>query len=136
MKTKHFLALLVLSASLLFTACGKTTDPAKAQFENDINTFCDNVAEIDAGINNIDSSSEDAPDILLDYLDQLDQQFKLLAELSVPDDYSYMEQLADEASEYAKENYDRACKRVTVILELLQGKEITDSDVIIETGNE
>lgn len=71
-----------------------------------------------------------------------------------------MEQLADEASEYmstavssyheayanhsfneytaeyAKENYDRACKRVTVILELLQGKEITDSDVIIETGNE
>lgn len=160
MKTKHFLALLVLSASLLFTACGKTTDPAKAKFENDINTFCDNVAEIDAGINNIDSSSEDAPDILLDYLDQLDQQFKLLAELSVPNDYSYMEQLADEASEYmstavssyheayanhsfneytaeyAKENYDRACKRVTVILELLQGKEITDSDVIIETGNE
>ena len=36
MKTKHFLALLVLSASLLFTACGKTTDPAKAKFENDI----------------------------------------------------------------------------------------------------
>lgn len=160
MKTKHFLALLVLSASLLFTACGKTTDPAKVKFENDINTFCDNVAEIDAGINSIDSSSEDAPDILLDYLDQLDQQFKLLAELSVPDDYSYMEQLADEASEYmstavssyheayanhsfneytaeyAKENYDRACKRVTVILELLQGKEITDSDVVIETGNE
>lgn len=159
MKAKHLLSVLCVSACLLLTACGSKSDPAKAKFENDINTFCDNVAEIDAGINAIDSSSEDAPDILLDYLDQLDQQFKLLSELSVPDDYSYMESLADEASEYmstavesyheayanhsfneytadyAKENYDRACKRVNVILDLLQGKEITDSDVVIETGS-
>ena len=157
MKAKHYLSIAAFSVCLILSGCGKS-DPEQVKFEKDINTFCDNVAEIDTSINNIDSASEDAPDILLDYLDQLDQQFKLLAEISVPDEYAYVEQLADEASEYmstavasyheaysnnsyneytadfARENYERACKRVNVMLDLLQGREITDADVVIETG--
>lgn len=157
MKSKQLLPLMALSLSLFLTGCG-SKNAEISKFEKDMNTFCDNVAELDAEINNIDSESEDAPDILLNYLDQLDQQFKLLSEMTVPQEYSYIEELADEASEYmstavssyhdaysnhsyneytadfARENYDRACKRVNVILDLLQGKEITDADVVIETG--
>lgn len=158
MKTK---LLLLLSAALFcfaLTGCGE--DPAMSKFQQDIDSFCSRVAEIDAGINSIDAQSETARDELLDYLDQLDQAFKVLSEVSIPEKYSYMEQLTSEASsymttaveayheafggdsynentaDYARENYERAYKRVTVLLQLLRGEEITGADVTIETVSE
>lgn len=154
MKNRLLLLLQLLVLLCLSAGCGK--DPKLTKFQNDIDSFCNEVAQIDANINNIDAQSETAKDELLTYLDQLDQAFKVFAEISAPEEYAYVEGLADEASsymttavqsyheafgngsyneytaEYAKENYERAYKRVTVVLQLLHGEDITDADVSIE----
>lgn len=155
---KGFFMLPVLFAfSVLLTGCGK--DPKTAKFESDIQYFCDEVTAIDANINNISADEDGAVEELLTYLDQLDETFKVLSQLSVPEEYSYLENLTTEASsymstavaayhdafggesydaavaEYARENYTRAYKRVTVMLKLLRGEDITDDGVMIEQGN-
>ena len=39
-------------------------------------------------------------------------------------------------AEYARENYERACKRVTVMIKLLHGENISDADVTVEEVTE
>lgn len=158
LKTKLLLFTITVLFCFVHTGCGE--NPAISKFQNDIDAFCDQVAEIDAGINSIDSQSETASDELLYYLDRLDETFKGLSEISIPKDYAYMEQLTLEASsymttaveayheafegdifdestaEYAKENYERAYKRVTVLLQLLRGEEVTGANVVIENASE
>lgn len=154
MKNRLFLLLSIAALALMLTGCGE--DPKITKFKNDIDSFCNEVVAIDTNINNIDAQSETAKDELLDYLDQLDQSFQVLAGICAPTEYSYVEGLADEASsymttaveayheafsnnsyneytaDYARQNYERAYKRITVILQLLHGEEITDADVTIE----
>ncbi|MBD5536924.1 MAG: hypothetical protein HDQ99_14975 [Lachnospiraceae bacterium] len=156
MKNKLLLFLTVLAFCLWLTGCGGE-DPEIKRFMEDIDSFCSEVAAIDAGINEIDAQSESAKDELLSYLDQLDQSFQTLAAIPVPADYSYMEELADEASsymttavsayheafgensyneytaDYARQNYERAYKRVTVILKLLHGEDISNEGATIES---
>ncbi len=155
MKKNILLLLSMLLLVLTLTGCGE--DPKLTKFKNDMDTFCNDVAEIDAQINNIDASSDSAREELLDCLDRLDETFKVLAAMSIPEEYAYMEALTDEASsymttaveayhdtysnssfneyteEYARENYERAYKRITVIIKLLHGEEISDADVTIES---
>ncbi len=158
MKKRFLLLFAVLVIAISATGCGE--DPKLAKFRNDMDSFCQDISEIDTNINNIDASSESARDELLGYLDQLDQSFKVLADMSVPEEFSYIEELADEASsymttavasyheaysnnsyneytaEYARENYERACKRVTVMIKLLHGENISDADVTVEEVTE
>lgn len=153
---KLLLFLTVLAFCLGLTGCGGE-DPEINKFMEDIDSFCDEVAAIDAGINQIDARSDSAKDELLSYLDQLDQSFRTFAAISVPEDYAYMEELADEASsymttavsayheafggsayneytaDYARENYERAYKRVTVILKLLHGEDISGEGATLES---
>lgn len=145
MKTKLLLLLSAVLFCFVLTGCGE--DPAMSKFHEDIDAFCSQVAEIDAGINSINAQSETARDELLNYLDRLDQAFKVLSEITFPEEYSYMVQLTSEAStymttavaayheafgedsyneqtaEYARENYERAYKRVILLLQLLNGEE-------------
>ncbi len=158
MKKRFLLLFAVLVIAISATGCGE--DPKLEKFRNDMDSFCQDISEIDTNINNIDASSESARDELLGYLDQLDQSFKVLADMSVPEEFSYIEELADEASsymttavasyheaysnnsyneytaEYARENYERACKRVTVMIKLLHGENISDADVTVEEVTE
>ena len=158
MKKRFLLLFAVLVIAISATGCGE--DPKLEKFRNDMDSFCQDILEIDTNINNIDASSESARDELLGYLDQLDQSFKVLADMSVPEEFSYIEELADEASsymttavasyheaysnnsyneytaEYARENYERACKRVTVMIKLLHGEKISDADVTVEEVTE
>lgn len=151
MNSKILTLLSALLFCLMLAGCGE--DPAIVKFENDIDAFCARAAEIDAAINAIDAESENASKELLAYLDELDQTFKVLSEISVPEKYAYMEQLTSEASSYmttavsayheafandsynettaayARENYERACKRVTVLLQLLRGEEVSGATV-------
>lgn len=156
MRKTLLLLLAVLLLSVASTGCGEK-NPEINQFIDAIDSFCSDVAAIDAGINQIDAQSESARDELLLYLDQLDQAFQTFASIPVPADYSYMEELADEDStymttavsayheafgessyneytaEYARQNYERAYKRVTVILKLLHGEDISDEGATIES---
>lgn len=158
MKNKFLLLLSALTVIFCLTGCGE--DPKLTKFKNDIEAFCQEVAEIDADMNNIDATEESAKDELLDCLDRLEQSFKVLAQISIPEEFSYMTELTTEAgtymttaveayheaysgnsfneytAEYAYENYERACKRVNVILKLLHGENVEDEDVSIEQTNE
>lgn len=152
---RTIICLLAMLSILTFSGCGE--DPKTSKFENDVNSFCDEVKRLDDAINSIDGTSENATRELLGYLDQLDQCFKVFAEIDAPEEFDYIEPLADEASSYmttavssyheaysnngyneytesyARENYERACKRMNIILQFIQGKEITDYNVHIET---
>lgn len=153
MRRKLFpiLAGILMFASL--TACG--TDPEITQFKRDMDAFCAAVADLNESINSIDAEADNAASLALDYLDQLDKQFQDFAEMDFPEEYDYLEALADEAgdymaeavksyheayadegynqetAEYARENSARAFKRVQVILDILHGE-----DPSSETGTE
>lgn len=152
---------MILSALLLciiLTGCGE--DKELIGFKSEIDAFCKEIAEIDRGINNIDPQSENARQELLGYLDQADEAFKKLAVLAVPEEFSYIEELADKASEdmtqavslyhdafgdtsyneyvfdYASEYYKRAYKRLTYIITLLHGEVPEDGSAILYDGEE
>ena len=150
-----FAATLIL---VMLTACGE--DPELANFRRNIDDFCTRISEIDTSINNIDAQSDDATAELLSYLDELDIVFQFFASLDFPEEFDYLEELADESSqymteavssyhtaygnnsydqyaaEYARQNYSRAYKRVQIIITLLHGEEPDDPDLKIEYENE
>ncbi|MBR1701171.1 MAG: hypothetical protein IJ716_04380 [Lachnospiraceae bacterium] len=144
MKRKICATLTGLLAAVLLASCG--ADPALSRFKTDMDKFCNNVAEINDAINAIDVGDENAPTLALEYLDRLDKEFQNFAEMDFPEDYDYLEPLADEAgsymaeavksyhqayadggydkstADYARENSARAFKRVQVILDILHGE--------------
>lgn len=154
MKRTMFSAFAGLIMAVSLTACG--TDPEITQFKRNMDEFCASVSEINDSINNIDAEADNAVELALDYLDKLDKQFQDFAQMDFPEEYDYLESLADEAGEYmkeavesyhaayaeegydqdtanyARENSARAFKRVQVILDILHGKEPaseTESDI-------
>ena len=138
----------------MLTACGK--DPVLAQFRKDMDDFCTKISKIDTAINNIDASAENAASELLTCLDELDIVFQGFARLDFPEEFDYLESLADESSqfmteavknyhdtyssgsynaavaEYAKQYYIKAYKRVQIIITFLHGEIPTDADLTIE----
>lgn len=151
LKTKRYLLLAISLAAFLLAGCGESKE--LKTFRSDFETFCSNVAEIDASINNLDANAEDAPSQLLTLLDQLDAEFKGLAALKIPSQFSYMENLATEASEnmtlavenyhtaYEAENFDtsaasiaaqyyeRAYKRVQYMITFMHGEVPEDENI-------
>lgn len=143
-----------LFAAAILTACGEDSELAK--FRKSMDDFCTRISEIDDSINHIDAQSDDATTELLDCLDDLDSTFQDFARLDFPQEFDYLEDLADESSEYmteavknyhdayggdsydeytaeyAKQNYSRAYKRVQIIISFLHGEEPTDADLSIE----
>lgn len=154
MKNKVRLLFAAVLASAMLTACGE--DSELTQFRNSMDEFCTKISEIDSSINNIDAESDNATTELLSYLDELDAAFQSFATLDFPDEFDYLENLADESSQYmteavtsyheafsngsyneytaayAKENYSRAYKRVQIIITFLHGEEPDDADLTIE----
>lgn len=157
LKNKLQLIAAAFLVSLSLTGCGE--DPELAQFKTEIEDFCTNISELDTSINNIDAASETASQELLGYLDQLDVEFQKLAAIDFPEEFDYLENLSDEASEYmteavssyhtvyssgafdetdsdyAHENYSRAYRRVQVIITFLHGEKPEDVDLSVEYGD-
>lgn len=158
MKRKNTLLLTTLLCIFLLSACGG--DNELSIFKTSFEEFCEDVAEIDSAINNIDADSENAPAELLTYLDQLEVEFQELAALKMPEEFAYMEELADEASEnmgHAVENYheafeseiydeyaaniasqyyERAYKRVQYMITFMHGEVPNDENVSISIVEE
>lgn len=140
-------------SSLLLTGCA--ADRELATFRESFEEFCNDVAEIDASINGLDANSETAPTELLELLDQLEVEFQELAALEVPEEFAYMESLADEASEnmglavenyhtafgsethdayaanIASQYYERAYKRIRYMITFMHGEVPDDENVSI-----
>ena len=144
---------------LFLSGCGK--DQELEQFYSEMETFTEQ-ADLDfQALSGIDPSSETAVDDLLSAMDSLSETFQLLADITVPEEFSSIEEIADEASSYmteaaslyheayadggyaeniaamAQENYDRAVMRMNIISEVLQGETPTDASVTVttETGS-
>lgn len=146
--------ILLAAVCLLLTGCG--LDPIDAKFNGEIDEFCENASAIGARIDAISVESEEnslryATSDLLSCLDELEVEFIRFSNIDFPDEYDYLETVADEAGqymteavasyhkayedgysqtmeEYAQENYSRACRRVQVILEQLRGEDMGESD--------
>ena len=154
MKKKVRMLFAAMLASVMLTACGE--DPELTKFRQSMDEFCTKVSEIDSSINSIDPLAENATTELLSYLDELDLVFQSFATLDFPEEFDYLEVLADESSqymteavanyheafsngsyneytaEYAKEYYSRAYKRVQIIITFLHGEKPNDPDLTIE----
>ena len=158
-KRRHVLAsITALLTAVTLTACGK--DPELAQFKKDMDNFCTKISEIDTAINNIDASAENATSELLACLDELDIVFQGFARFDFPEEFDYLESLADESSEfmteavknyhdaysngsynasvaeYAKQYYIKAYKRVQIIITFLHGDIPSDADLTIEYSSQ
>lgn len=152
MKRKMAAVIAALYLCLTLTGCGE--DPELAAFKTDFENFCINVSALDTSINRIDAQSDTASEELLGYIDQLNQQFQILAGFDFPEEFDYLEELSDQAGEYMAEaassyheayadgsfdqymsdyayaNYKRAYKRVQIILIYLHGEEPQDEDLM------
>lgn len=151
MKRKPLLFLTALAVMLLLSACGE--DPELMQFQKSVDDFCIRISEIDTSINSIDATSDGAVDELLGCLDELDLVFQNFGKLDFPEEFDYLEDTAKEASEYmsvavenfheaysnnsyneytaeyAQGNYNRAYKRIQIIISFLHGTTPEDVDL-------
>lgn len=155
MKKRIFL--FVAFACFFIAGCDK--DPALETYNENLSTFTTNISDISNRMEEIDTTSDTARSEVLSCLDEMKEQFLILAEMEVPKEFASIENLADEASDYmteavtlyhqvfeagqyseetasiAQENYNRAMKRLSYISSLLQG-ELPEGEGIIITEEE
>lgn len=151
MKNKIRQLFSILLAALFLAGCGD--DPELVRFQNYMDDFCTKISEIDTDINGIDAQSDTAVNDLLSCLDELEIVFGTFAEYDFPEEFDYLEELADRSgeymaaavsgyhetyrdggydesmAEYAKENYSRAYKCIQVIITYLHGDTPKGSDL-------
>lgn len=143
MKSKLIIFSLLMIASLSLIGCGN--DSTLNAYHDEMNSFYENMSTKNEAINGIDISSPTAVEDLLANLTEMDEAFLHLSELEVPEEFTSVTSLADEASEYmsqslilyqealntsaydaqkaaaAYETYTRAMKRVEYIGNILMG---------------
>ena len=142
---KKLIPLLFLFASFLLAGCNSHKE--LEEYKNSMNTFYSDICEYNNIINAIDATSENSVKELLSALDNVKERFVWMASLPVPEEFSSIEILSDEAKEYmtnavslyhqafkgdifdpsaaetAKEYYDQANQRMHDILTILHGKD-------------
>lgn len=147
----------LLTASLLM-GCGENAE--LKGFKDQMGSFYENITGVSDSIDAIDPEASDAVDSLLSNLDAMSEQFKTLSEMEIPEEFSNIEGLADDAATYmeeavalynnaysngsfdentaaaAAENYSRAMKRLNYIASLLQGKTPEGEGVTVTTEDE
>lgn len=99
--TKYKMILVTLLSAFLLTACGE--DEELTAYQEDMNTFFERAVEYNDKMNAIDRESDTAVIELLGYLDAFAEDIQWMAELTVPEQFSAVESLADEADENMKE---------------------------------
>lgn len=144
MKKRILTLLLTTCFALSITGCGENKELTK--YKNEMDKFFANVEVIHNRMNKLDETNENSLDELFDCLDDLNNEFKLMAAIEVPKEFSSIESLADEASEnmtlavekyheaYSKDSYNeytaatadeyyaRANKRLQYMIDILHGK--------------
>lgn len=96
MKQKFFLFCSVLF--FLLSACGSGKE--LEEYKSNMEIFYSDISEYDSIINSLDATSESSVQELLHSLDSLEERFAWMASLTVPEEFSSIEPLAAEASQY------------------------------------
>ena len=99
--TRYKMILTTLLFAFLLTACGENEE--LTAYQEDMNTFFERASEYNDKMNAIDRESDTAVIELLGYLDAFAEDIQWMAELEVPEQFSAVESLADEADENMKE---------------------------------
>ena len=99
--TRYKMILTTLLFAFLLTACGENEE--LTAYQEDMNTFFFFSSEYNDKMNAIDRESDTAVIELLGYLDAFAEDIQWMAELEVPEQFSAVESLADEADENMKE---------------------------------
>ena len=152
-----FLRLLViLCLCLAVTGCGNKNSKALDEYKTSMTEFYDELARLDEAINKIDPDSETAKVELLGYLDEMNQAYKTMSAIAIPDEFSGIADIAREAAEYmqmanefyhnaydgdfseedeslASQYYERANNRVKVMLQVLHGEVPSGEGVTVST---
>lgn len=141
----------------LFAGCTQITPADKyADYKSSMDSFFEEINSLNQTINALDPEDSDSLSELFICLDQVEEQFKSLSEIEVPDEFIATESLADEAYEYmvqanqyfkasfsdtsyneytyeaGLECYNRANKRLHYIVQLIHGEELTDENVTVQ----
>ena len=157
MKRKVLFGLSIVMCSLcVLTGCGKKADPALEAYKEQMTQFYDKLSYYDSSINAIDPDSETAKEELLDYLDQMNESYREMANTEIPDEFSGISDIASEAADYmqkasefyhqaydngfdpdseelASQYYERANNRVLVMLQVLHGEVPEGERITVET---
>ena len=161
MKIRYTMITLIISL-LLITGCGSSGSEGQESeelkhFRDQVDTFCQTISDIDTQINSIDTASETYTTDIMNCLNSLNTAFSDFAALDFPEEYDYLEHLADEASAYMSEavtgfnqvytdnslnsqamtdkyneastSYANAFKRIKVIMTFLNGEVSQDANV-------
>ena len=161
---KHkILATVLMTLILIMTcACGKQASEGTESeeikvFRQTIDTFNSRIVDIDQAINSIDTMDPSYQTTITSHLTDLNTLFSDFAAVDFPDEFNYLEHLADEASEYmskavtsyttifsdstldsesisvlreeADTNYANAFKRIKVIMTFRNGEVSQDANV-------
>lgn len=155
MKKIISLSIGILIIATTLGGCGsKNKDNAELlKYKNSMTEVFEAFEKIDSDINSIDPNDADSISQLFEQFDSLENEFKIMADINVPADFSYNESLADEAYDYmvqaneylkqsfsdssynqytldaAMECYKRANKRVQYIISILHGELPSDENV-------
>ncbi|MDE6712495.1 MAG: hypothetical protein K2K20_02025 [Lachnospiraceae bacterium] len=89
---------------LTVTACGKSKEEEKINAYRDSMTSCyENIASSASALDAINPSANSAVNDMLTQLDQMNTAFQDMAALEVPEEYSSIESMADDAAYYMSE---------------------------------
>ncbi|MCD7818650.1 MAG: hypothetical protein LUG61_11555 [Lachnospiraceae bacterium] len=158
MSRKSFAILISLLCAALLGGCATTNSVKVASFEAQISIIVDSIEEINEKMNAIDTESDSADTEMLSYMKELSAAIDNLAALEIPsNDYQYVNDLALEAQENMAEAltlytqilssgaeydpdvaetafayYQKACRRVSVIVSLLHGNTPSDVEISYE----
>ena len=154
----NYLMIVISVLSLALTGCGQKGSQELADYKSSMTEFYDNLSRLDDAMNNIDTSSDTAKYELLGYLDEMNEAYKMMAAIAIPEEFSGISDIAAEAADYmqmanesyhqaydgvfdedsemlASQYYERANNRVNVMLQVLHG-EIPEGDGVIVTTQE
>ena len=164
MKIRYIILTIILSLIML-AGCGSDPSADAAaeelkQFRTTVDAFCETISDMNNLINSVDTSSETYATDIMNYLNTLNTAFSDFAAVDFPEEYDYLEHLADEAAVYMTEAvtgygqvytdnslnsqamqekyneastaYANAFKRIKVIMTFLNGEVSQDANVSTE----
>lgn len=158
LKTRFaYVASLIIVSAFVLCGCGRDAD--LDEYKQNMEQYFVNAAALDSYINGINPETDIDGHQLLGYLDQLDSITSQMAEVEVPEQFSLVDSLADEASENmtaavglyhqfyeaqepdinisdaAYQYYIRANKRIVYIRSILQGNIPEELTILEDDGN-
>lgn len=152
---RFFFVVFSITAAFSLTACGNKNQDLK-EYKEKMEGFASHIEQLTETLNSLEENTEDGKNTLLSTIDELNNTFYEMSEWDVPEEFSSVDSLADEAYQNftqaaelyhqafekpeesneshlkaAHEYTARAFKRIDYIGTLLRGELPSDDDVTI-----